>query len=176
MTKSTKIIAAIGVIAGLGVAALPVGAFAVSTQDVTVKVNIDSSISLGVDQNTTQVTMAPNQADSSSLKTKLTVSTNNAAGYKLEVKDKDADTSLKSGTNTIPAAAAVSAGTAAWNVKGGDKVFQSGAAITAADQLVTESSAPAASAQTDMTYGVSTSSNQASGTYQDVITYTATAK
>lgn len=176
MTKSTKIIAALGVIAGLGVAALPIGAFAASTQEVTVKVNIDSSISLGVDQAMTQVTMAPNQANTTSLKTKLTVATNNAAGYKLEVKDKDADTSLKSGTNTIPAAASVAAGTSAWNVKGGDKIFQSGAAITAADQLVAESSAPVASAQTDMTYGVSTASNQASGTYQDVITYTATAK
>lgn len=176
MTKSTKIIAALGVIAGLGVAALPIGAFAASTQEVTVKVNIDSSISLGVDQAMTQVTMAPNQADSTSLKTKLTVATNNAAGYKLEVKDKDADTSLKSGANSIPAAASVTAGTAAWNVKGGDKVFASGAAITAADQLVAESNAPAASAQTDMTYGVSTASNQASGTYQDIITYTATAK
>ena len=73
MTKSTKIIAALGVIAGLGVAALPIGAFAASTQEVTVKVNIDSSISLGVDQAMTQVTMAPNQANTTSLKTKLTV-------------------------------------------------------------------------------------------------------
>lgn len=175
MTKSTKIIAALGVIAGLGVAAFPIGAFA-ADQDVTVKVKIDSSISLGVDQAVTQVTMTPNQVNDSSLKTELTVATNNAAGYKLQVKDKDADTSLKSGANSIPAAASVTAGTAAWNVKGGDKVFASGAAITAADQLVTESNAPAASAKTNMTYGVSTASNQASGTYQDVITYTATAK
>lgn len=176
MTKSTKIIAALGVIAGLGVAALPIGAFAVGSQDVTVKVNIDSSISLGADQNLTQVSMAPNQADSTSLKTKLTVTTNNAAGYKLEVKDKDTDTSLKSGANSIPAAASVTAGTAAWNIKGGDKIFQSGAAITAADRLVSESNGPVASQEVNMTYGVSTASNQASGTYQDIITYTATAK
>ncbi len=178
MTKTTKIIAALGVVAGIGVAALPISSFAASTQDVTVRVTIGSSIAVGVDQDTTEVTMSPNQTDTSTLKTKVTVTTNNATGYQLQVKDKDTDTGLKSGTNVIPAAASLSAGTAGWNVKGGDKVFASGAAITAADQLVMEADTPpaASGAIANMTYGVATATNQASGTYTDIITYTATAK
>ena len=83
MTKTTKIIAALGVVAGIGVAALPISSFAASTQDVTVRVTIGSSIAVGVDQDTTEVTMSPNQTDASTLKTKVTVTTNNAAGYQL---------------------------------------------------------------------------------------------
>lgn len=182
MTKSTKVIAALGIIAGLGVAALPISSFAAG-QEVTVKVNVGESVSIsGGDQDgttqsgqnaTTEISMNANEVNTTGLKSKIKAATNAAKGYKLTVKDKDTDTSLKNGAYSIPAANTVSAGTSAWNVKGGDStgVFSTGKAITAADQLVKKTSAPANDV-IDMTYGVSTSPDQATGTYQDVIVYT----
>lgn len=68
MTKSTKIIAALGVAAGLGIAALPAGAIFATTsispwpmeytstsgdpKDVTVELNVSESLALGVSTNT----------------------------------------------------------------------------------------------------------------------------
>ena len=79
-------------------------------------------------------------------------------------------------TETIPAVSgALTAGTAGWNISGGDldKV-----AVTASDQTVkTNPNTMHTGIQEDvqMTYGVATAAAQAQGTYQDVIVYTATA-
>ena len=78
-------------------------------------------------------------------------------------------------TETIPAQAGnLVAGTAGWNLSGGDLTK---AAISATDQVVkTNSNTAHTGIQEDiqMTYGVATGTAQAQGTYMDTIVYTAT--
>mgnify|MGYP006873034984 CR=1 FL=1 len=105
----------------------------------------------------------------------VTVYTNNTAGYTLKLKDADSKTALTGTmTDTIPAGATTTAGTAAWSVTGGDDAFQTAAAITAADQTVKTTAAKTSGGDaTTMTYTVSTNSDQEAGVYSDVVTYTA---
>ena len=178
MSKIKNVVVALGVATALGISTLPVATYAASaTKNITVKVNISSVIALSADSLSTEVSMTPNSVNTTGLKTKLTVATNNKNGYKLTVKDADNDFSMKSGdtTETIPArAGTLSAGTAGWNISGGDldKV-----AASSTDQTVkTNNNAANVGIQEDiqMTYGVATSAQQAQGTYQDIIVYTAT--
>ena len=213
--KSTKIIAAAGVVAGLGVAALPAMTFATSTVagEVTLSAEINEAIAMtilgngdgstaGVDtytptgattidghpvgtlynpealQNSSStVSLLPNAADTTTATSAVTVYTNAAGGYTLSVKDADSVTALTrtgEGTQpTIPAGTTITAGTSAWGYKGGS--VTNFAAISATDATVYTQSAPTSGGQTtNMTYGVSTASDQATGTYTDTIIYTAT--
>src|SRR5574344_424052 len=183
MSKSTKIIAALGIAAGLGVAALPLSSFAAldlngvngdaKTMDVTVSATVGSSVAIAVNAATEPATINLTANASGTSTSKVEYATNSSTGLTLSLKDKDTDLNLKSGdTDVIPAAAAVAAGTSAWNITGGTSVCQAGAAITSADQEVVKTTA-AVNDSTTMTYGVSTSADQHPGTYTDVITYTA---
>ena len=180
MSKINRIVATLGITAALGIASIPIATYAAATdsKNVTVKVNVASVIALSADNASTEITMNPNNVNTTGLKTKLTVATNNKNGYKLTVKDVDSTTAMTSTdtTETIPATAGVlTAGTAGWNISGGDlnKV-----AVTTADQVVKTNPNTAhvgIQEDIDMVYGVATSAAQAQGTYQDVIIYTATA-
>ena len=124
MSKIKKMVVGLGLTTALGVATLPIATFAASdTSSVTVKVNVNSVIALSADSNSTEVTMNPSSVNTTALKTKLTVATNNKNGYKLTVKDADSTTAMTSGdtTETIPAVSGtLTAGTAGWNISGGD--------------------------------------------------------
>ena len=180
MSKINRIVATLGIATALGIAAMPIATYAAATdtKNITVKVNVASVIALSADSLSTEVTMNPNNVNTTGLKTKLTVATNNKNGYKLTVKDVDSTTAMTSNDTieTIPALAGnLTAGTAGWNLSGGDlnKV-----AIAATDQTVKTNPNTAhvgIQEDIDMTYGVATSAAQAQGTYQDVIIYTATA-
>ena len=180
MSKINRIVATLGIAAALGIASMPIATYAAATdsKNVTVKVNVASVIALSADSTSTEITMNPNNVNTTGLKTKLTVATNNKNGYKLTVKDVDSTTAMTSAdtTETIPATAGVlTAGTAGWNISGGDlnKVT-----VTTADQVVKTNPNTAhvgIQEDIDMVYGVATSAAQAQGTYQDVIIYTATA-
>ncbi len=212
MSKSTKVIAALGVVAGLGVAALPAFTYATSTVagQVTLSVDVSEAIAMtilgngdggtaGVDVYTptgadvidghnigtlydssslqtssSTVSLLPNAADTTTATSAVTVYTNAAGGYTLTVKDADATTALSDGAgHTIPAGATITAGTAAWGYKGGS--VTNFAAISATEATVYSQNAPTSGGQTtNMTYGVSTASDQATGTYTDTIIYTAT--
>ena len=180
MSQINRIVATLGITTALGIASMPIATYAAATdsKNVTVKVNVASVIALSADSASTEITMNPNNVNTTGLKTKLTVATNNKNGYKLTVKDVDSTTAMTSAdtTETIPATAGVlTAGTAGWNISGGDlnKV-----AVTTADQVVKTNPNTAhvgIQEDIDMVYGVATSAAQAQGTYQDVIIYTATA-
>ena len=178
MSKIKNTVVALGVATALGVASLPIATFAASdTQSVVVKVNVKSVIALAADSNSTEVTMTPSSVNTTGLKTKLTVATNNKNGYKLTVKDADSTTAMTSTdtTETIPAVGGtLTAGTAGWNLSGGDLTK---VAVTTSDQIVkTNTNAAHTGIQEDiqMTYDVATGAAQAQGTYQDTIVYTAT--
>lgn len=218
--KSTKIIAVAGVVAGLGVAALPALTFATSTVagevELTAEVNEAIAMTIkgnadptsgepavqqpGVDVYTptgattidghtvgslydptdletssSAVSLLPNAADTTTATSQIKVYTNAAGGFTLSVKDADSTTALThtDGTSTIPAGTTITAGTAAWGYKGGS--VTNFAAISATDAQVYTQSAPTSGGATiDMTYGVSTASDQKTGTYSDTIIYTAT--
>ncbi|MBQ3325739.1 hypothetical protein IJG79_01140 [Candidatus Saccharibacteria bacterium] len=218
--KSTKIIAAAGVVAGLGVAALPALTFATSTVAgeveltaevneaiaMTIKGNADPSSgepavqqpgvdvytptgattidghpvgslydSTNLETSSSAVSLLPNAADTTTATSEIKVYTNAAAGFTLSVKDADTITALThtDGESTIPAGATITAGTAAWGYKGGS--VANFAAISATDAEVYTQSAPTSGGQTiNMVYGVSTASDQKTGTYTDTIIYTAT--
>ena len=179
MSKIKNIVATLGISTALGVATLPIATFAASdSASVAVKVNVNSVIALSVDNTSTEVTLSPSNVNTTGLKTKVTVATNSKNGYKLTVKDADTTTAMTSTdtTETIPAVAGtLTAGTAGWNLSGGDL---DKAAILPTDQTVKtnpNSTHTGLQEDTQMTYGVATSTHQAQGTYLDTITYTATA-
>lgn len=164
-------------IAALGVIALPLASYAANSADVTLNVNINSAIGLTVDNATKSVDMNINETNET-MKSTVTVTTNNAAGYKINVKDKDSSTALVNGAGTgaatIPAKdGAPVAGTAGWGIKGGDITTYK--AVTAADVTFKTTAAPANAEQTVFTYGVATAADQKSGTYTDTIVFTAVA-
>lgn len=179
MSKITKTIAALGVVAGLGVAALPLASYADSpdAETLTVNANIGSSFSLTVDKNA--VALAPvNNGDVVNTETaggiNATVTSNNAAGYTLILTGTE-DYSLADGDNKI-AAGVPAKGTSAWGVKGGKiSTYQAlgGSGLTLAD---TSTPTDIAGEVTDIDFAVSAASNQAAGNYTATLTLTATAK
>ena len=222
--KSTKIIAVAGVVAGLGVAALPALTFARSVDGaVKLEAEVLPSIAMTIVSNSDNsavhynddpegsatgygitgtrytkdsesgeftnwssatTSLLPNDTDDT-MNSIVTVYTNNAAGYTLVVKDEDEDNSLrKDSSNNIAAivtpSATLTPGSAAWGIKGGDlgTTYTAIPASTATDALTLKANGSAAGAgeATTFTYGVATAATQATGTYEDVIVYTATTK
>lgn len=201
MTKSTKIIAALGVAAGLGIAALPAGSiFAQSltpldlknntkqSQDVTVSLTVGEAITLGVENVVCATTGEENPSGAAvSLTVKATGScshavagsTNAAAGYTLSVKDKDSETALT--LNGEATSVAQSKIVAQGGALGGDPWvagwnlsggdLAANTAITAANQTV-KTRATAGEDLFTMTYNFATRADQNAGLYKDVITYT----
>lgn len=203
MSKSTKIIAALGVVAGLGVAALPLSSFAAETGDVNVKVTVGSTISMTIDDADRStvplekaVTMDNNDTDES-LTASIKVTTNDADGYILSVKDKAGDgaalkPTLSTNTQTIPAftvkqtdLSALVTDTYGWGMKAANAntsatvstAFDGGYGfVTDADQAVVTATGTAAEDETTITYGIVTKSDQVADTYSNLITYTVTAQ
>ena len=188
MTKSTKIVAALGVAAGIGIAALPLGSFAAELipfdyttatstgKDVTVKLSVGEAIAVATDATVCgDITLQVNQTGS--CKHKIAGGTNAVNGFTLSVADKDSELALVnatgSGTATAKIAAkdgALTAGMAngGWNISGG---ALSEKAITVAPQTVIKTKG-AKEVATEMTYNFATQKNQEIGDYTDVITYT----
>lgn len=172
-----KIIAGLGVAAALGIAALPVAGTFAESANVNVTVEVGATIAISADSPAT-VSMTPNQKTSSNA-ANVRVSTNNTGGYKLTVKDGDTNTNLvnANANDVIPAVDGVlNAGTAGWNISGGDL---SNKAVLTTEQTVktnTNSNHTAISNDvTAMTYNFATKDAQMQGQYVDTIVYTATA-
>lgn len=179
MKNITKIVAGLGVVAGLGAAMLPLGTYAANSKDVQLKVTVGSILTLEEDaaNSTKELNLGLGAADSTSLKSAFKVSTNNAGGYDVTVKGKEASADMVNGSNTIPAQSGLPvAGTAGWALKdaSGNWVAANGNAGTA----VTVKSNGAAAFEDPFTtnYAVATSGTQAPGDYVVDLVFTATAK
>ncbi|MDO4967504.1 MAG: hypothetical protein Q4E70_01930 [Candidatus Saccharibacteria bacterium] len=187
MTKSTKFVAALGIAAGLGVAALPLGTFAVTTavtpygtspatQDVEVELVISNAVGIASDKAKCSTEMMPNAT--ASCANIISIGTNDRNGMTLTVKDADAELRLVGNQATPSYIAATDgtliAGTNGWNISGG---LLSNKAITATEQnvYVGDTTSGAEERDVNMTYNFATDVDQAQGTYSDVITYTVTA-
>ena len=170
MTKYAKIMATFGVLAGLGVASLPLATFAANNSETTVKVTVQEGISIANDNAT---------AEAGSATSNLTAATNNAAGLKITVKDKDEDTSLRAagitgsvaGVDFIPTAAS---GTGSWSLKGGDLAVDTAMVKNSETALVVKNTTGPSTEAVAMTYRIEPGAAQRQGTYEDVIVYTVT--
>lgn len=140
--------------------------------------------------------VAPGEVDLTTMYSVITVSTNEAGGYTLELIDADENTNLVSPAgNTIatinskPAAASAATPNPGWAVSIGDTdVWQqmpngaslNGSVAAGSPIVVTNYTPDPAAVVVDHTstvhYGVATTVNQPSGTYTDTIVYTATTK
>jgi len=177
MTKYAKIMATFGVLAGLGVASLPLATFAATNSETTVKVTVQEGISIAND-NATVDAGSKTPGETVSATSNLTAATNNAAGLKITVKDKDTDTSLKPTTTTgsvagvdfIPTG---TSGIGTWSIKGGDLAVDT--AMVGSDHatgLVVKNTSGPSTEQVAMTYRIEPGAAQRQGTYEDVIVYT----
>jgi hypothetical protein len=195
MTKSTKIIAALGVAAGLGIAALPAGSIFADTllplnytgantsAEVKVKLKVSEAITIATNKTVCGEDVTMVVKSNGSCNHLIAGGTNAKNGFTISVKDKDTDTSLVNTNGSTNASAKIAAhngavdataGTYGWSIKGGDQVFQNSAAITSADQAVLKTT-QAEDKETTMTYNFATLPNQEVGTYEDTIVYTISA-
>ena len=199
LSKSQNSLAGISAVALLlAVFAMPAAAGA-ATSNSTISSNIGSIITAFTSGPTVNVNVTPSASGAQTIASDtVTVSTNDALGYTLQISDSDAAVTLVSGGNNV----AVNGGTPAspiaqtankwgWRVDGlsgfgaGPTSGQSSAAIGAIKfASMPASSSPstikttATTATNDTTtvwYGVSADTSQPSGTYTDTVTYTATA-
>lgn len=185
-------------LATLAVLVTPVAvSAAVDTASTVINATVGSTITVS---SASPVTLNLTPGTSPTLSTAsdtVTVSTNNSTGYVLSLANADANTSLVSGANTIAAHTAPSttptvlaenrwgyavAGapfdatyTAQNNVSTNTPKFAGVPASTTPVTLKTTSSTAAADTTT-VWYGVRVNASQATGTYTDTVTYTATTR
>lgn len=170
-----------------------------ATTSTTINSAISGVISVFTSNGTVTVNVTPTGSGAQTIASDtLTVSTNNTAGYTLQIADTDATTTLVSGGNTIPASSGTqaspivqAANTWGYRVDGlagfgaGPTSGQNSAAIgslTFAGMPANSSPATlkttATTASNDTTtvwYAVAANTSQPTGSYTDGVTYTATA-
>lgn len=189
MSKTIMAAAALSVVAGLGVAALPLSSYAAdlntASENIDVIVNIDNTISMAVDTNAVEMNLVPGGAAVTDKTVTATVTTNNATGYELYIRDSDDSTALVSAEgNSINAGATLSGAASAWAYQGGDVTGWT--AITTDNAKIKTVTNPtgtdnagqldqAAARETVITFGAYAESNQQSGIYKGGVTLTAVA-
>ena len=190
MSKMSKAIAALGVVAGLGVAALPLSSYAVSdTATTTAQAIVGDSIVITVaDANVTMDNVMANQ-ETNEASTDITIQTNNVSGDQVQIKDSDGETALKttdgSGTNSGIAAGIPAKGTNAWGFKASSTSSNVDAsssdayrAVKTSNQILAEGTAASTNDgdKITLTFGVTVDTTIAAGTYSDEVTLTASTK
>lgn len=202
MSKMTKTVAALGVVAGLGVAMLPVGAFAApadtgaiygnpATQNVTFQAKVDDYIQITVAEAQVAVADAATTAKNAAGSTAFAIKSNNASGYTGTIAASTLDNGSASAvmlgntaTNKIPGGTAPVAGTSAWGYKitvpigvAGNTVNSMTGATTDAKTFADKTGATAAAGDPyTLDFEASVSASQAADTYTGQVTLTATAK
>lgn len=186
MSKMTQTIAVLGVVAGLGVAALPLSTYAATTENpatVDVLATVNGSISMTVADEEVHVGTVNTDGTIASKSTIVTVSTNNTNGYKLEMTDSDTNTNMVqidangdplNGGASIPTGD-LTAATSGWgySVDNGAK-YNVVPALGATPATIASSSATATDEATTVTFGVKAAAGQAEGNYKGTVVFTAT--
>lgn len=176
MSKMSKTIAVLGVVAGLGVAALPLSTYAANPETVNLNVKVIDKIELTASESTVSINATNGNAVTGQEGTvDLTVETGNSKGYKLSAKTGNVNLT-NTDSDTIPAGAPIT-GSSFWGMKGGNQTFATYAGLTTTDQTVKNTTA-APTSGTDtvtVTFGVTTSASQNAGTYTGNAIFTATA-
>lgn len=175
----------------LGASSVPVvvsGAPVTDTEDTVINVDVAEVITIDSTSGTVSINATPGGGDYTGTDTIL-VSTNDAAGYTLNLKDSDTVTNLVSGGNTIAAMTVAVACSAAWtndealaDNEWGFKADALGDAsqycpiLTSAGSGndIASSGSPVTSDSTTVTYAVKVTAVKPAGTYTDTVLYTAT--
>lgn len=170
MSKMSKVIAGLGVVAALGVAALPMASYA-ADKAITVNASIDDSLSLTVDKEAVSMSLMNGGAIVTDTVT-ATVSTNSLGGYTLTAKGTDLAGQDTISAKTIPAGVPTQ-GTSAWGVSA---ALTSGYKGLSAQVTLGGSDVAAHEEDTVITFGASANATQEAGSYRGTATLTATAQ
>ncbi len=188
-------------VAGLAAGSLPaIASAATATANTTINATVESTISMSSSGTVTlNITPVSGGAQTSASDT-VTVSTNNATGYKLTLKDADTTLTLANGLNTIAASsntmsgattlanntwgfavASATPGVASNTFDASYTVFSNQAShaskwagITSSDQQIKSTTSTASSDTTTVWYSAKADTTKPSGTYSDIVVYTAT--
>lgn len=190
MSKMSKAIAALGVVAGLGVAALPLSSYAVAgktaTATTTAQAIVGDSIAISVVDGTVTISNVTANQDPKSASTEVTVTTNNLAGYKVTIEDTDGVTAMKNtDTNSSATIAAKipAKGQTGWGFKASSEAANVDTTASAsyralgsdAMDLATKNAASSNTGDViTLTFGVSVNNAVPAGTYTNEVTLTAT--
>lgn len=196
MSKLTTAIATLGIVAGLGVAALPLSSYAdtSATTNTAIKATVEGNISITANKTEADLgTVVPGGAIASDAVT-YTIETNNGSGYTVNMVGSGTGTpvtDLVSGANKIatgvPTENIADGGTSAWgfqisnystNVTPISTYNAKYAAVPATSTMIAQSNTKSeADGDTfELTYGVAAAPNQDAGVYTGQVTLTATVK
>ena len=178
MSKMSKAIVALGVVAGLGVAALPLSSYAVSTQ-AQVQVEVGGAISISTDADSGKVDLGKLTVNgvSESKDLNVTVTSNSEVGFDLTIMSATNETSLTNENGaTIPAGTTIAAGTSAWAYKVDDGAWTkiTNSAVSINNHTVDTDNTGGMSEPTKITFGASANGTQQEGTYTGTVLLTAT--
>lgn len=201
MSKMSTTLAVLGVVAGLGVAALPLSTYAVESstdgtpvsKDATVKLSVAKKLSIALDS--TEADLGDGSATPSIA---ATVITNNSKGYTLKIAGSTTTGSVKTvltsgivkddivasaGTAAAPIALAATASSVWGYTVTGDDITTGFtgegvgkyAGVTEAGEAIASKNAATASTGniTTVKFGAALISNQAAGDYEGQVTFTA---
>lgn len=202
-TKRQRALGIAGMLSVVALAASPfVASAAVDTQNTTINATINAVISMTT-SGTVAISLTPTGSGVvSSASDTVTVNTNNAAGYNLQLADSDATTTLVSGANTIAAhtgtkTAPTALATNTWGVavptattgigtNGFDASYSAesnstsstskwaGVPASGSPMLLKSTASTASNDTTTVWYAVKVDTAKPTGTYSDTVTYTAT--
>ena len=196
MSKMSKSIAVLGVVAGLGVAALPLSTYAANgdvSEDVELNVAVSQILELDASENAVNISSTNgNLLDESSEAGKqwnqITLTAKSSSAYKIVTKTNNADgtanltnASGTTGNNTIPSGAPKTNGSitaSAWGLKnatsGATGTFANWAAVKTTVQDFASTTTAAADDGDEYTaqFGVTTKIGQEDGTYTGTVNFT----
>ena len=196
MSKMSKAIAVLGVVAGLGVAALPLSSYAADepysqSASADVQVEVGGAISISTDATDGKVDLEEITLNnvSTTKDLKVTVSSNSEVGYGLTIKALTANAEgngvlTNENGDTISSSANIAGGTSAWGYRLANAEAEGGygawTAVTGAPEEIHAHTAAAGDAEmedvTTVNFGASANSTQQQGTYKGTVVFTATVK
>jgi len=179
MSKIAKSIAVLGVVAGLGVAALPLSSYA-ATETVNINAVVDETIAFETSASDVTMNLVPGGA-AVEKSVDATVTVNNNMGYLLTIRDSDGETALVSENNDkIEAGITLSGAQSAWAYKGGN--MGTWTAITTSDVRLVNTGGPETApdpvelgtpSTTTITFAAYAAAGQDKGTYKGGVVLTA---
>ncbi len=191
MSKIKTFTLILGTVISFSTAALPlVSVFAddpapEAQKTLDIDINVANVISMTLDHNSTSTTILPNSADLTAMFTNIYVSTNSPEGYTLTLADSDNNANLQTafGATIAPISSEpVGGSNPGWAVRiDGESTWRAMPIQSSSSVITVKNYSPSPKAVTvndhsEVFYGVAASSDQATGTYTDTVTYTATAK
>ena len=174
MSKIACAMATLGVVAGIGAAAMPLASYAVESSPVAIKAIVNDTIQISTSTKEVVIsTIKPGAEKIYEGSVDVTVETTDNQ-YTLNIKDSDNTTALVSENGDQIAAGAPSndGETTGWGWKGGSQ--SSYKAITTAEVPVVSAATIDKTATTTVTFGISAGEEVENGTYVGGVVFTAT--